>query len=876
MAAACTSDNSEEGCVKDSDCKLDRICVEGSCEFLEAPNNDNPDAGGEDTDQTDSGGQQDAGQQEDTGQQDTGQQDTGQQDAGSDTSDDPQCDPAADSDGDRINDCDEVARGTDPNAADTDGDGLDDHTEIFREGTDPLDPDSDGDGLSDGDELNVHDTDPFEADTDQDGVSDGDEVDTYGSDPLQTDTDGDGLDDGAEVNDHGSDPTMTDTDGDGLDDRSEINSHASDPTMTDTDGDGLDDAAEVNTHGTNPAAVDTDGDTLEDGAEVNTHGTDPLSEDTDNDFATDADEIAAGTDPLVADGDGDGLLDGEEAQAGTDPSVADSDGDGLNDYDEVVVHSSDPLLADTDGDGLDDAEEVAYGLDPTQASTYNDGVQDANRWFVTQCTNNSGTITGAYQTQSSSAGNWALALDVDYTQFVELNDTSGSSLGAAAFGDANSEVLGFVVADTAALGADANEMLQLRRQRLTNHGTLAQDWSLGEFTTHDGFLAARGHYMLQTASAMTTGQLRDTLLAEMGPFVATDVANLPTPNGPSGTEFRVDLTVVQRTQGAIVLATVTEATTLGANPGLRALAKNAVDTTALTAASATPTNHCETFGTFTGRAPVEFYWVLDQSGSMSDDYSRLQNVYAGFFSRLPTMGFDWRMGVTAMDDAQNGQLLNSSGWHRSQTNFEAEVQQVVNWTGNRYEEFGLKVTKEGLTDMLGSQSATPIRTGAEVISIYLSDEEAQTFQNDPLTSPTGSQLMSDFVSYFGGKTIPVSLVGDGQSCGNYDAASYRQLAASIQGAYGSLCQSLEPILDHMLDLAAARATNYTLPSSPIASSLRVYVGGQAVSRSRTDGWDYFPETNSVAFFGPARPQLEDPANGVAGERVVIIYDTLSP
>ncbi len=83
--------------------------------------------------------------------------------------------PSPDTDGDGLNDDDEVARGTDPLLADTDGDGLDDGDEVART-TNPLVADTDGDGLRDGQEI-ILGTNPLLADTDGDGIPDGTEVD---------------------------------------------------------------------------------------------------------------------------------------------------------------------------------------------------------------------------------------------------------------------------------------------------------------------------------------------------------------------------------------------------------------------------------------------------------------------------------------------------------------------------------------------------------------------------------------------------------------------------------------------------------------------------------------------------------------------------
>ncbi len=59
---------------------------------------------------------------------------------------------ATDSDGDGLEDSDEVVLLTDPSNPDSDGDGLGDGVEYFELFTDPLSADSDGDGVLDGDD----------------------------------------------------------------------------------------------------------------------------------------------------------------------------------------------------------------------------------------------------------------------------------------------------------------------------------------------------------------------------------------------------------------------------------------------------------------------------------------------------------------------------------------------------------------------------------------------------------------------------------------------------------------------------------------------------------------------------------------------------
>lgn len=227
----------------------------------------------------------------------------------------------ADTDGDGLNDGQEITFGSNPTLKDTDGDGLNDRRERMF-GTDPLDKDTDNDGLTDGIEVSRYNTNPVKADTDADGLDDGSEV-ALGTNPRRKDTDADGLNDGEEVK-LKTNPRKADTDGDGLLDGREVKLKTN-PLKKDTDGDGVSDFDEVSKgsdplNRQSPKGIDTDGDGLTDYEELFVYNTDPKDRDTDND----------------------GLTDNYEVNRGTNPRLADSDGDGVNDYDEIFVVNTNP------------------------------------------------------------------------------------------------------------------------------------------------------------------------------------------------------------------------------------------------------------------------------------------------------------------------------------------------------------------------------------------------------------------------------------------------------------------------------------------------------------------------------------------------------
>src|SRR5690606_20875059 len=146
---------------------------------------------------------------------------------------------------------------------DTDGDGINDGDEVTG-GSNPLDPcspvptggcptDADGDGSpfgTDPDDTNpcVPDMSAGACDQDGDNLNNTQEA-VYGTDPTNHDTDGDGINDGSEVT-NGTDPLdpcspnlnspLCDRDGDGLTNAYEA-LLGTNPTLADTDGDGITD-----------------------------------------------------------------------------------------------------------------------------------------------------------------------------------------------------------------------------------------------------------------------------------------------------------------------------------------------------------------------------------------------------------------------------------------------------------------------------------------------------------------------------------------------------------------------------------------------------------------------------------------------------------
>lgn len=111
---------------------------------------------------------------------------------------DPALEANQDWDTDGLNNLEEYLYGTNPNSSDSDGDHLNDHDEVYVHDTAPRLKDTDGDRLDDDVEVALG-TNPTDPDSDDDDLWDGEETGTYNTAPKDSDTDNDGLPDGWEV-----------------------------------------------------------------------------------------------------------------------------------------------------------------------------------------------------------------------------------------------------------------------------------------------------------------------------------------------------------------------------------------------------------------------------------------------------------------------------------------------------------------------------------------------------------------------------------------------------------------------------------------------------------------------------------------------------
>lgn len=414
----------------------------------------------------------------------------------------------------------------------------------------------------------------------------------------------------------------------------------------DSDLDGLKNACEC-ALGTDPARPDTDRDGLLDGQEdrngscrLDPGETDARSADTDGDGASDGDEVAAGSNPLVTDTDGDDILDGPEIASGCmDPTAEDSDGDSLPDGVEdfnadgqigtcpnrmfmaaCSNGESDPCKADTDGDGTPDNDEVQYlGCRPEDTA----GLVDP-------------------QLLVSNPGDYKLALEPG------VPTAAITGLNAHGFNDATAGYAGFVATFTTPATATTPELLSghvfSEIRALFPSATLRS--SGRRTTTHDGFQAiVNGVVVLP--GGLKADTVRNQILGRLGSTsVNPNTAGTFSTAGAADSMLAVYQVVRRASTYVVTVAAVPESAyaNVTGNAGFRV--DDLTGGTSVARASETLEDECVSYRVDI-RPKVDFIWVLDGSGSMSEEIAAVRSFANQFASILQASNLDWRVAVAS-------------------------------------------------------------------------------------------------------------------------------------------------------------------------------------------------------------------------------------
>jgi hypothetical protein len=809
---------------------------------------------------------------------------------------------------------------TSPTAADSDGDGVSDGVEdrnrngaVDTDETNPRARDTDGDGIADGVEdanrngtVDAGETSPRARDTDGDGIADGVEdinrngqIDPGETSPVNVDSDGDTLGDGVEDSNRNGSREATETDA----------------RSPDTDCDGLRDDEEL-TLMTSPILADTDRDGIADGVELGRTMAVPGS--TCPGFVPDADP-ATMTSPLNPDSDMDGVPDGGEDTNGNgrvdmgelNPGNADSDMDGIADGDEVLAGTN-PL------DPMSPSPDIRSGV----TSICSDAalkVVDFDQNAMADWTLANEQSTAYVPLTVNVADTYAAALDDSTQQFA------GFVLAMPSFPaglDANAQLNALLMRINGSAGAQQLNVVQRSAPRqITSHDTFP--------TAVSGVYEVSVLANPRNASSLRNSLLYIMSGQGAGAYAGLPT-NVGGAGSQFVLNFQILVRPAQ--SRVIIVAAVLDRATYDGTSNASFFLNDLTNGSALALNGARRGKACNPFVTagqavadFIWMSDISGS-TDDDRGRVAQAAQRvfqeLSNNGVDF-----RMGVVQHTENSIIRGAGNGGTLLGNGFTRNQADFVNSFNQG----GGDGCEFGLDAASSAITRALPRtpagtpENARRLREGATLAVLYISDEYAQEITEgqcgiDPggaacntgvgdLFSASNNnicqfapnaaqqacidQVVAPYIQQIrdqGGVAFaqvinpnPAGACNQGQfRCpqpgsqeANEPGRGYIEVVNAFGGTYYSPCvDNPGQALQAIVDAVTGAASQFQLTGQPISSTVKVGVTRmgtgmtQEVPRSKTNGFDYDPVSNSIFFRGSSRPAV--------GDRVTVSYRVWLP
>ena len=707
----------------------------------------------------------------------------------------------------------------------------------------------------------------------------------------------------------------------------------SDPTG-DYDGDGITNAQEGCLSGR-----DSDGDKVPDWQDFDSDG-DKIPDSTEKGTKDATGKCAgakAGKDSWPCDTDGDGVpdyLDKDADGDGLEDGAEDNNYDGLlgcclktcNAPDAKWQKSNCILTTDGCGSGQKCVNKTctpsaAFKCSegetaPLKKDTFGDGKLDNERgtFICRDATEDKPQGRKPVQLRKDTAGDWHIAIEkfAKYGAITVAGATTTNKLAAASinYDKSTDEVAGFVISKaTSNTKVDDDLTALISALSSSGIGTVTVRGSGTTGKSHDTFDQVEGTIVDITASSTTdVSSARNTIVAGLLGKTVADLSNVSAPFGSSHSSLVLRFTTIRRfnfkkdsagktmldssgypiddndsTKWRTIVMGAVSSKTNYQNPKLQTgfLVDDLSNGTAVAIAADAVNNECDV-GTIIQLPIADIIWVIDESGSMSNELQDVVNNANNFFSRALASGLDFRMGVTNVVHPPNPKCIgkfcskistNSSddgGTDRfllptEQSIFSSCIKNPPCYEGGS--EYSLLNARDAVKTHLPRAANDPskIRTNATLVIIVVTDEPAQGLYGigysskpcplDAATQTKLDQALQPYLDLFTGVTDPEATAMYhiiGNVCGGSSSYgmnhAHMTLAKKLGGQMASVAQkNLGNTLQIIIDTIVGAASPIKLDYVPISSSLAVAMDAVEVKRSRTNGFDFRTKGNALVF-----------------------------
>jgi hypothetical protein len=274
------------------------------------------------------------------------------------------------------------------------------------------------------------------------------------------------------------------------------------------------------------------------------------------------------------------------------------------------------------------------------------------------------------------------------------------------------------------------------------------------------------------------------------------------------------------------------------------------------------------------RPVIDILFVIDNSGSMSEEQANLTQNFDRFIRFTTELDIDYQIGIitTEATGANAGKLrgpiIANTGVNASSDPIGDFIAQARVGTNGSADERGLQASVLALTEPnISGPNFGFLRQGALLSIIYISDEE----DHSPGDVSGYLDTLLSVKGYDADAIIASAIAGDVPSgCSSTGAGSaqagrrYLDVVNALQGVFASICRVDWSTTMEEIGLGTFQAlTRFQLSREPDLSTMIVEVDGVVVPASELNGWSYDAVSNSVKFNGTAVP--------AAGQEIVITY-----
>lgn len=261
-------------------------------------------------------------------------------------------------------------------------------------------------------------------------------------------------------------------------------------------------------------------------------------------------------------------------------------------------------------------------------------------------------------------------------------------------------------------------------------------------------------------------------------------------------------------------------------------------------------------------APVDLLWIIDDSGSMTEEQGLLNDSFPAFATVLEFSGVDFHMGVTSTDVDKEAGVLVGSMMDNTTADLAAEFASaaLLGIHGSRDEqplEAAVLATTSGTNGDF-------VRSDANLVILIVTDEDDHSREEVTTYVDTLSATKGDMAWNIS------AIAGDPpEGCHSpiADAVVGTRVIEAVTltgGVFESLCSAdFEAVLSALGLSAVGMTDTFPLSVLPTVDSIEVRVDGVDIYQRDQDGWRYDAGENAIIFDGLAVPR--------AGQGVLIKY-----